>query len=62
MSDTWGKWSVYEYMRQMYMRAGTIPEWQELRSVFPEMRWAEIREGIEEFERFLGIGGGQRAQ
>ncbi|MFU1797345.1 hypothetical protein ACM1RC_26000 [Paenibacillus azoreducens] len=62
MGSLWSKWSVYEYMRQMYMRTGMVPEWQELRYEFPEMRWSEIREGIEDFERFLGIGGGQRAQ
>lgn len=58
MSGTWSKWSVYEYMRQMYMRAGAVPGWQELRSEFPEMRWADIQEGINEFEITIGSKGG----
>lgn len=58
MTKRWSKWSVCEYIRQTYMRAGVIPGWQELRSEFPEMRWAEIQEGIKEFEITIGSKGG----
>lgn len=62
MSSPWSKWSVYEYMRHMYMRAGRSPDLIELLDNFPEVPVPEIKEGIAEFELTLSIGGGQRAQ
>lgn len=62
MSGPWSKWSVYEYMRHTYMRAGRAPDLPELLENFPEVPIPEIKEGIEEFEQVLRIGGGQRAQ
>lgn len=62
MSGPWNKWSVYEYMRHTYMRAGRAPDLPELLENFPEVSVSEIKEGIEEFEQILRIGGRQRAQ
>lgn len=62
MSGPWSKWSVYEYMRHTYMRAGRVPDLPELLKNFPEVSVSEIKEGVEEFEQVLRIGGGQRAQ
>jgi len=62
MSGPWSKWSVYEYMRHVYMRAGRWPDLPELLEKFPATPPAEIKEGMKEFETTLTIGGGKRAQ
>lgn len=62
MSGLWSKWSVYEYMRHTYMRVGSSPDLLELMDNFPELHLAEIKEGMDEFELTISIGGGQRAQ
>lgn len=62
MSTPWSKWSVYEYMRHTYMRTGRQPDLSELIENFSEVPLPEIREGMQEFEITVTIGGGKRAQ
>lgn len=62
MSGPWSKWSVYEYMRHTFMRAGRAPDLPELVENFSEVPLSEIKEGMKEFELTLTIGGGKRAQ
>jgi len=35
-------WDVYEYMKQMYLRSGYIPDTQSLQSEFQDMEQPEI--------------------
>ncbi|AZS15337.1 hypothetical protein EI981_13280 [Paenibacillus lutimineralis] len=62
MSSPWSKWSVYEYMRHTYMRSGRWPDLPELVDKFPTVPPAEIKEGMEEFELTLTIGGNRIAK
>lgn len=62
MSGPWSKWSVYEYMRHTYMRAGRWPDLPELVDKFQTVPLSEIKEGMKEFETTLTIGGDKRAQ
>ncbi|WP_433943391.1 hypothetical protein [Paenibacillus sp. SN-8-1] len=62
MSTPWSKWSVYEYMRHTFMHSGRIPDLPELIESFPEVPLGEIKEGIDEFNLTLRIGGGRHAQ
>jgi len=48
------KWHVYEYMKQVYMRTGIVPTWQELRVEFSGLRFTEIQEGMSEFQLTVG--------
>lgn len=49
MGPIWSKWSVYEYMKQCFMRTGRIPDESELQQAFAGIDQAELREGIAEF-------------
>jgi hypothetical protein len=43
------KWSVYEYMRQVYMRTGTAPTKEEVFEAFEDTLLEAIEEGMMEF-------------
>lgn len=62
MSTPWSKWSVYEYMRHTYMWTGRKPDLSKLVETFSEVPLSEIKEGMQEFELTVAIGGGKRAQ
>ncbi|MNI77452.1 hypothetical protein D3C73_1337460 [compost metagenome] len=61
MSGPWGKWSVYEYMRHVFMWTGRQPDLTELLDQFTTVSLAEIKEGMKEFELTLTIGGKKHA-
>lgn len=43
------QWTIYEYMKNVYMRTGRTPTFQEIRQDFPTLRASVIQEGIKEF-------------
>lgn len=47
-------WHVYEYMKNVYMRTGTAPSFQDARAAFPTLRAEVILEGVDEF--WLTVG------
>lgn len=48
------KWHVYEMLKQVYMRTGIVLTWQQVKAEFPELRFAEIQEGMTEFKLTVG--------
>lgn len=46
-------WDVYEYMKQIYLRSGYIPDTQSLQSEFQDVEQPEIVDGVIHFHKII---------
>ena len=58
MSGPWSRWSVYEYMKRMFMTTGQAPDQDELKIEFEGIDSSELLEGIAEFDSVICDRGG----
>lgn len=49
------KWTVSEYIKNVYMRTGRVPSKLYLKFEFPNIPAEELEDGIREFEKMVKV-------